>query len=303
MLRAPMSSAPLIPYITLPELVLVPARFFGDFPPVPISIKPFGALVAMGVYLGAHLTLKRARRLGLDERAMSSFITHVVGYGFVGGHVFDELFYYPERLMADPWSIFRLWDGLSSFGGFSGAVIGMLIWRYRLRVPVLPYADNVVAMLPVGWVFGRAGCATAHDHPGLLSDSWLAVRYPGGARFDLGLLEMLLTIPLMLAFLHLARKPRPWGFFAAIACISYAPLRFALDFLRERDPVPGDIHGAIDVRYFYLTPAQWECFAMLTLGVLLLRHVLKKLERGEAFEQAAVPALLKQQQLESGSKS
>jgi phosphatidylglycerol:prolipoprotein diacylglycerol transferase len=298
-----MSSAPFIPYVTLPELTLLPARLFGDFPPVPISIKPFGALVAIGVYLGAHLTLKRARRIGLDERAMSSFITHVVGYGFVGGHVFDELFYYPERLAADPWSLLKLWDGLSSFGGFTGAVIGMLIWRARYRVKVLPYADNVMAMLPVGWVFGRAGCATAHDHPGLLSDSWLAVQYPGGGRFDLGLLEMLLTVPLALAFLWLAKKPRPWGFFSAIACISYAPLRFALDFLRERDAVPGDVHGAIDVRYFYLTPAQWECFALLALGVVLLRTVLRKLERGEGFELAQVPVLPPSAPVASGSKS
>lgn len=298
-----MSSAPFIPYVTLPELTLLPARLFGDFPPVPISIKPFGALVAIGVYLGAHLTLKRARRIGLDERAMSSFITHVVGYGFVGGHVFDELFYYPERLAADPLSILKLWDGLSSFGGFTGAVIGMLIWRARYRVKVLPYADNVMAMLPVGWVFGRAGCATAHDHPGLLSDSWLAVQYPGGARFDLGLLEMLLTVPLAIAFLWLAEKPRPWGFFSAIACISYAPLRFALDFLRERDAVPGDIHGAIDVRYFYLTPAQWECFGLLALGVVLLRMVLRKLERGEGFELAQVPVLAQAAPVASSSKS
>ncbi|HYQ17783.1 MAG TPA: prolipoprotein diacylglyceryl transferase family protein [Polyangiaceae bacterium] len=297
-----MSSAPWIPYKTLPELVLVPARWFHDFPPSAISIKPFGALVAIGVYLGAHLTLQRARRLGLDERAMGSFIASVVGYGFVGGHVLDELFYYPQRLVDDPWSIFKLWDGLSSFGGFVGAVIGMLIWRARSRVPVLPYADNVMAMLPVGWFFGRAGCATAHDHPGLLSDSWLAVQYPGGARFDLGLLEMLLTVPLALAFLWLAKKPRPWGFFSALACICYAPLRFALDFLREHDNVPGDLHGAIDPRYFYLTPAQWECFGMLAFGILLLRHVVNRVARGEGFERAVVPAALGPAPATSGSK-
>jgi phosphatidylglycerol---prolipoprotein diacylglyceryl transferase len=296
------SSAPLIPYVTLPELTLVPARFLGEFPPVPISIKPFGALVAIGVYLGAYLTIRRARRIGLDERAMGSFIAYVVGIGFVGGHVLDELFYYPQRLVDDPWSIFKLWDGLSSFGGFTGAVIGMLIWRSRFRVQVLPYADNVMSMLPVGWVFGRAGCATAHDHPGLLSDSWLAVQYPGGGRFDLGLLELLLTLPLMFAFLWLAKKPRPWGFFSAVACISYAPLRFALDFLREHDAVPGDVHGAIDPRYFFLTPAQWECFVMLGLGLFLARHVLRKLERGEGFERADVPLALQSEPAASGSK-
>lgn len=297
-----MLSAPLFPYVTLPELTVLPAGFFWGFPSIPISIKPFGALVATGVYLGAYLTLRRARRLGLDDKVMASFIAWVVGIGFVGGHVLDEVFYYPERLRADPLSLLRLWDGLSSFGGFTGAFIGMLIWRARYRVPVLPYADNVMALLPVGWVLGRAGCATAHDHPGVLSDSWLAVRYPGASRFDLGLLEMLLTVPLMLAFLWLGKKPRPWGFFSAIACISYAPIRFALDFLRARAAVPGDFHGAIDPRYFFLTPAQWECFALLGLGIFLLRRVLRSVAAGGGFERPAVPSALSSEPLPSASQ-
>jgi len=288
-----MLGAPLIPYITLPELTLLPAHLFKGFPPMPISIKPFGALVATGIFLASHLTIKRARKIGLDERAMSSFIAWVVGIGLVGGHVFDELFYYPQRLVDDPLSLFKLWDGLSSFGGFMGGVIAILIWRRRYRVPVLPYADNMMALFPLGWAFGRTGCATAHDHPGLLSDSWLAVQYPGGGRFDLGLLELLLTIPLMLGFLWLARKPRPWGFFLALGCISYAPLRFALDFLREHDAVPGDVHGAIDPRYFYLTPAQWECFGLLAFGLFLLQRMLNAVARGEGFERAEVPVELR----------
>jgi len=287
-----MLSAPLIPYITLPELPLLPAHLFKGFPPIPISIKPFGALVASGIFLASHLTLKRARRIGLDEKAMSSFIAWVVGFGLIGGHVFDELFYYPQRLLADPLSIFKLWDGLSSFGGFTGGVIAMLIWRRRYRVSLLPYADNMMALFPLGWAFGRTGCATAHDHPGLLSDSWLAVQYPGGGRFDLGLLELLLIIPLMVCFLWLGKKPRPWGFFLALGCISYAPLRFALDFLREHDAVPGDIHGAIDPRYFYLTPAQWECFALLAFGVVVLFRMLGAVARGEGFERVSPPSEL-----------
>jgi phosphatidylglycerol---prolipoprotein diacylglyceryl transferase len=284
-----MLSAPLIPYITLPELTLLPAGALGSFPPAPLTLKPFGMLVATGVYLASWLTLRRARRIGLDDRVMTSFITWILGFGFVGGHVFDLIFYYPQRLLDDPWSLFRLWDGLSSFGGFTGGCIAMVIWRFRHGVSILPYADNMMALFPVGWAFGRAGCTTAHDHPGVLSDSWLAVQYPGGGRFDLGLLELLLVIPLAIAFLVLGRKPRPWGFFLALGCLCYGPIRFALDFLREREAVPGDVHGAIDPRYGQLTPAQWECFAVLALGVILLRRVLGAVERGEGFEKPPLP--------------
>jgi phosphatidylglycerol:prolipoprotein diacylglycerol transferase len=191
-----------------------------------------------------------------------------VGIGVVGGHMFDAIFYYPERVLHDPLSLFRLWDGLSSFGGFLGAIIGSLLWKVRYRLRILPYVDIVCSAFPLSWVFGRTGCSIAHDHPGLRSDLWFAVRYPSGGRLDLGLIEMLLTIPLAVAFLVLRRRPRPWGFYAGASSIAYAPTRFALDFLRAEDV------SSPDPRYGGFTPAQWACFGLLVLGVMLLWRAL-----------------------------
>jgi phosphatidylglycerol:prolipoprotein diacylglycerol transferase len=259
---------PLIPYIQIPDFELIPAGTFGNFPPVPISLKPFGTLVALGVYLSAYLAVRQAKRVGLDEKVMVTFMIWVGAAGFIGGHMFDTLFYYPERIAHDPLSLFKLWEGLSSFGGFIGASLGVLIWKWRFRVTALPYMDVMASSFPVGWVFGRSGCAVAHDHPGIYSDLWFAVRYPDGGRLDLGLYEMLLTVPLMVAFLLLRRKPRPWGFYLGVMCIAYAPTRFALDFLRIRQG------PTADVRYFALTPAQWACFLLLTAGVIVLVRAL-----------------------------
>ncbi|HET9931083.1 MAG TPA: prolipoprotein diacylglyceryl transferase family protein, partial [Polyangiaceae bacterium] len=184
---------PQIPHVPLPELVLVPAGAFGNS--TPFSLKPFGLLVATGVYLGAFMTTRYARKRGVQPAAIMSFVYWVVGIGFVGGHMLDVLFYSPERLSSDPFALFKLWDGLSSFGGFIGGTVGALLWRLKHRVSILPYADLVASGLPLGWVFGRAGCAVVHDHPGIASDAWFAVSYPGGGRLDLGLIEMALTIP------------------------------------------------------------------------------------------------------------
>ena len=137
----------------------------------------------------------------------------------------------------------------------------------------MPYADVIASSFPAAWVFGRIGCSVAHDHPGLPSDAWFAVQYPGGGRFDLGLYEMLLTIPLALAFLWLRKKPRPWGFYVGAITIAYAPVRFALDFLRVADPIAesGGLVAAVDPRYAGLTPAQWACFGSAIAGRVLLR--------------------------------
>jgi phosphatidylglycerol---prolipoprotein diacylglyceryl transferase len=263
--------APWIPYLRVPDLPLIPQDFFGSgTPPIPITIKPFGTLVAIGVYVGAWLSVRQARRLGLNEQALVSFVFSVVVSGFVFGHVLDVVFYYPGKMLDDPLSLIRLWDGLSSFGGFTGAAIGALLWRLRYKTAILPYVDVVSSAFPVAWVFGRSGCALAHDHPGIHSDAWFAVRYPDGGRFDLGLYEMILTIPLALTFLWLRRKPRPWGFYTGAMCVAYAPSRFALDFLRAKDL------ASSDPRYVALTPGQWACFVLLGFGVWMSWRALSR---------------------------
>jgi phosphatidylglycerol:prolipoprotein diacylglycerol transferase len=158
--------------------------------------------------------------------------------------------------------------GLSSFGGFLGALIAFLWFTKRAGVSRLDYADSVALGLTIGWIFGRTGCFTAHDHPGRHTDFWLAVRYPDGPRHDLGLYELLFTIVLAVFLFLYNRKLRPPGRIIGIAALAYAPVRFALDFLRATDV------SRPDERYFSLTPAQWACIATAVLGLYLIRRSL-----------------------------
>jgi phosphatidylglycerol---prolipoprotein diacylglyceryl transferase len=92
------------------------------------------------------------------------------------------------------------------------------------------------------------------------------VRYPDGARHDLGLYELLFTIVLAVFLFLYNRKPRPPGRIIGIAALAYAPVRFGLDFLRATDV------SRPDQRYFGLTPAQWACIATAGLAIYLLRR-------------------------------
>ncbi len=289
-----MLSTPAIPYIQIPELVILPKGFLGGFPPSPFSIKPFGTLVALGVYVGSVLATRQAKRLGLNERVLTSLIAWVVGIGFLGGHMLDVIFYYPGQVLRDPLSLFRIWEGLSSFGGFTGGVLGALLWKWRYKVAMLPYGDVVGSAFPAAWVFGRSGCSVAHDHPGMASNAWFAVQYPGGGRFDLGLYEMLLTIPLAVAFLYLRRRPRPWGFYLGAMAIAYAPVRFALDFLRVDHPIAetNGLTAAVDPRYAGLTPAQWACFGLMGAGLYLFVRALRMAGTAAGFALPTPPAVL-----------
>ncbi|HEX3343529.1 MAG TPA: prolipoprotein diacylglyceryl transferase family protein [Polyangiaceae bacterium] len=269
---------------------------------VVFGLSPWAFAVFLGGWVGLQLAERLARVRGLDLRLFHAAVFWVVAAGLVLGHVLDEGFYHPE-LLVHPSSLLLLNQGQSSCGGFAGAVAGGLLWKYvdvrrngflptfarRPRpLALLPFAEIMMATFPVTWVFARLGCALVHDHPGRLAaaGSWLALAWPTGtddgvvhalgplryvygstSRYDLGLVECLLTIPLAVGLALTWRRPRPLGFYTAVVCLTYAPVRFALDYLRATD-VP-----EADRRYASLTFAQWFCVALFAAGIAALARL------------------------------
>jgi phosphatidylglycerol:prolipoprotein diacylglycerol transferase len=270
-----MSSLLFIPWFKL-EGIHIPGL------PESVAIQPFGLLVAIGVIWGARIAEKRAARLGLKHELITDFITHVVIIGFVLGHIFDRVFYEPEVILREPWDLLMPWRSLSSFGGFFGAVIGAFIWKWRRGVGITVPLDQVAYGMPVGWFFGRLGCFVVHDHPGKLTDFFLAVdnyqygSLPVGPRHDLGLYEALWSVAMIVLFRALDKKPRPHGFYTGLITVLYAPFRFMLDFLREADAT-----------YAGLTPGHYSSILAFALGVFVLR-------RAYAQPITQLPAALKQ---------
>ncbi len=278
---------------------MIPFIHIPDFHLGPVPLHPFGMLVATGVMVGTSITTRRARGLGYDLFKLNSFVTWMLVSAFVLSHMLDSLFYHFDELKKAPWSLFMIWTGLSSFGGFVGAFVGIVLWKYfdfedgklhrRAKPhPILPFADLVLSVFPVGWMFGRAGCASVHDHLGASAPpgTWIAVEAPSGARdeitthfgpidfthghhlrFDLGLLELMFTIVLAACFALTWRKKLPVGTYVIVSCLAYAPVRFGMDFLR----IPAEQGG--DTRYAGLTPAQYGCFLLFAYGLYMIAYV------------------------------
>jgi len=245
---------------------MIPYINFTLFEIAGLPIHMFGVLVAAGVIIGDRITVREGAKRGLDPRDVRYLNARMVIGGFIMAHLVSVVFYFPERIKENPLVLLNFWSGLSSFGGFTGAALTYLYLSRKEKIPALPYADAVALGLAVGWIFGRLGCTTAHDHPGRHSTFFLAVRYPEGPRHDLGLYELLFTIVLTLILFRYARKPRPAGRVIGLFALLYAPVRFGLDFLRATDV------ARPDARYGGLTPAQWACLAAFGVGVWLLRR-------------------------------
>lgn len=252
----------MIPYIEIPALHIAG----------PIAIQPFGVMVVIGVAVGIWFSRKRNREAGFDDEEFVGSLYWGLVSAFVISHVFEIVFYQPHKLMEQgPLVLFKVWDGLSSMGGFLGALVGWhYYWRVRRkRKEWWAQAEFVVQGLMFGWAFGRTGCTIVHDHPGKHTDFFLGVRYPDGTRHDLGLYEMLFTaLVLVPAVLILHRFRPPKGAYVAVVCLLYAPVRFGLDFLR--------IESGGDPRYFgLLTAGHFGSLALLGIGVWGLVRALR----------------------------
>jgi phosphatidylglycerol:prolipoprotein diacylglycerol transferase len=273
----------------------------------PMTYSIFGLLVAIAIFGGAELARRHARKHGEDVAAVTSLAWWVVVVGFVTAHVFDEICYHPRNLIERPWSLLFVWQGISSFGGFLGCAFGALAWKYfelkpvarfgpitlgypvRRAVPhpILAIGENIAAVFPTAWIFGRLACALVHDHPGARASSTspfavafgpgtstdyglFAIHHGWAPRYDLGLLELAYTVVVAGLFALTSNRKLPAGTYSCASLLLYAPVRFALDFLRAEDEDGGD------PRYFWLTPGQWAAIAMFAGGLWLLSYIWSK---------------------------
>src|SRR5207237_4457702 len=132
-----------------------------------VTVSAFQVLVFAAVVAGYEITVRRATRLGWNRDLILSLVLWAVFLGFVGSHVFDTLLYEREALRRNPLVLFEFWGTMSSFGGLFGGVLGAL-WAMRRQklapLRMFAFLDIVAFAFPFSWIFGRTGCALAHDH-------------------------------------------------------------------------------------------------------------------------------------------
>lgn len=292
----------MIPYFVAPSFPIVGA----------LAVHPFGVLVALSVLIGTSLISRRAATLGYDDGEIQDFVSRSIFVAFLGGHVFDQLFYHPEELLTRPWAIFMLWEGLSSAGGFLGTFLGALHWalyeqvptsgifpkfrRRSARMPIVPVAEVTLHGFPIAWFVGRMGCGVAHDHLGAAAPlgHWLAVAAPlhpaieppywswhgfsltmgTQPRFDLGLLEALWAAVIAIAFIATWARKLPMGTYTAASLMAYGYVRFFLDFYRLETGSTGDR------RWGELTFAQYLSAALFVTGL----GIALRIARGKVFD-------------------
>ena len=182
------------------------------------------------------MILRRAYYKGLNVEDTFRFWFVMYICAMAGAHVYYIVVDDYPIFASDPTVLFRL-GGMSSAGAFLGALIAGLLWCLYKRLSgfeILRRLDIVTYTMPAVFAIGRLGCALSHDHQGIASNSPLAVQFPKGARFDLGLLEFLYLVCIAALFCMLDRSPRPVGFFFGLFSVLYGSIRLTISPLREQ---------------------------------------------------------------------
>jgi phosphatidylglycerol:prolipoprotein diacylglycerol transferase len=278
----------------VPSLLLIP--WFELRPweiPFPVigtlKLQPFGLLVAIGILFGSRIAEWRAEKTGVPRYVVADFLVYTIVIGLIACYFLNALFYKPEDLLdilRDPTQLFKKYLGLSSYGGFIGGVGAALWYRHKKRMSLIVLGDIFCFAFPFAWMICRSGCFVVHDHPGLVSNFFLAVdnyNGEGKPRHDLGLYEVIWSAALIGPFLWLGSKPRRRGFFMALLPLLYAPIRFLLDYLRETPEQGGD------VRYYGFTPGQYASLLFVAVGVAVALRVARGPEPGLMLDGGPIP--------------
>lgn len=243
---------------------MIPFFEIPAIPLGPVHLQPFGILVAAGMMSGYFWLQRRVKQAGGDAAHVAGFVFWMLAAGFAGA-VALKLLYVPDlltTLRTAPGELLRKGGGIASFGGLFAGLAGgcVYLWTSGLNPAVsFRHLDALAFVFPRAWLLGRIGCALTHDHPGIRTDSWLAVQFPDGPRYDLGLLEALFTLTYLGPLAVFDRRERPAGFYLGLFLFTYGLFRLALDRLHE-DPV----------RYFGWTVDQYASAATLSAGGILL---------------------------------
>ncbi len=146
------------------------------------GVRWYGFAYLMGFFVGIALYRRLARQgySDLTPDAVADFIVGGAIFGvLIGGRIGYMLFYDLPEFLANPISIFQLWDGgMASHGGMIGLTFYTLWYARRHRVSWRNLGDNLVVVTPLGLLFGRIANFINGELYGRVASIPWAIQFP-----------------------------------------------------------------------------------------------------------------------------
>lgn len=303
------------------------------FPNIPIlqNIRWYGLMYIVAFSI-AFFLLNKVRKEGLldnvnsniktSEDDLFSFFTFSVIFLLLGARIFSTLIYDTSGIyLKKPWLIFWPFQGkkfvglagMSYHGGFIGGLLGMIIWCYRHKKPILKWIDAMVMAIPLGYTFGRIGNFLNGELYGRITTMPWGIIFPNAPRFstslqwvqdfaqsiDLQINSTLINLPrhpsqlyeaffegiVLWCIIWFTRKIKPFdGFSSALYTFGYGFARFFIEYFRQPDEDIGyriqatsDAPTYLNVSLLNLSTGQVLCILMMigSIAFIILGLCLK----------------------------
>ncbi len=248
----------------------------------PLHVRSYGAMMAIAFLVGTWLSLREAKRLGLDEDRLVNVILIALIASILGARALYVLEHLQE--FRSEWgSIVAVWQGgLTLYGGIIAGTLAALVSATRFGLPRWLAADALTPALALGTLFGRLGCYLNGCCYGRPTDGPFGVLFPADsfAHLEFGtvpvhpsqLYNATAGLLLFLVVWFLRSRLRAPGVLFWTFLALFATVRIPIDMTRswETDAV------LLQLGAFGFTESQMTSVAIVLISVLMIMRLRRR---------------------------
>ena len=249
-----------------------------EIDPIAIQIGPFAIRWYGITWLAGFSTiyyLINKFQKDIDVNQTSDLMFYSLLGAILGGRVGYILFYSFDQFLANPLSIFAIWEGgLSFHGGLLGVLVSCYWLSKKWKMGFFWLMDRVAPYVPPGLGFVRLGNFLNSELLGRPTEVSWGVIFPsdplGLVRHPSQLYQAFGEgVILFIYMLIIAKRPEPTMSISGHFLIGYGFIRFSTEFFRTPDQHIGFV---LD----FLTRGQILSFPMIVIGLFLIYYSKKK---------------------------
>ena len=253
-----------------------------DIGSFPLEIRYYGILYLISFLLGYIYVKKnlKYRDIKLSKKKYSDFIFYVALGVILGGRIGYILFYSFPEFLANPLTLFYVWEGGMSFhGGALGVVLFSYIFCRRNKIDYLGIGDVAMPWVAVGLGLGRLGNFINAELYGSPTNLPWGVVFPGEtiARHPTQIYEMLfegIFMFIVLQLLLMKTKTRGVGFWSFF--LLYGVIRFLIEFVRLPDNIASLYPNGLLYGVLPMSQGQFLSLWMVVAGAIGLFYIYRR---------------------------
>lgn len=243
----------------------------------PVELPSYGSIILVAYIMGVFLMMHRANVYKIEkyEFALASLLAAigmVVGAKivYIISIIPDYIAHWDIVMDNIPYAIYNALSGFVFYGGLLGALFMLLLYCIQRDLKFLEFVNVVAPVIPFIHGLGRIGCLMGGCCYGIKYDGPFSITFPenefvhsvsGVPRFPVQILECIINMIIFIVLYQLAKKTRKPGFMLGLYFITYAIVRFSLEFLR------GDVERGF---FFGVSTSQWISLILIPIGIYFI---------------------------------